>query len=362
MARPFRVLVLSIVPSPYQRDLLAALAARPEIDLQVVYAEAASPDSPWPKKDLAPYEAVLPGFYLSWGGSRFIINRTVPSLDDFDCLVLNGYITLPAQRLLRRRRKIPTLFWAEKMVAGSTGLKGKVQRWLAKPLEQLDGIVAIGRGAVEDYQRRYPGKPVHWLPYYCGIGEFGENIPQRPRDPMKILFCGQMIERKGVDLLLEAFQRLAPETNARLLLVGREAELPQMLEKVRAEVRERIDFAGFQAPEKLPEFYREADLFVLPSRYDGWGVVVNQALGAGLPMICSDAVGAARDLVEEGVNGSVFPAGDVDALTEVLRHWTTAPERLEAAAAANLARAPEWTPEAGAERWVKIITEHCAAR
>ena len=357
--RPLRVHLLSIVPSPYQRDLLGALAARPEVDLRVTYGEAQSPDSPWPAKPLRPFESVLPGFYLRWGQDRFLINRAVPDIGGLDCLIYNGYITLPAQRLLRRRLPLPQLFWAEKMVAGSTGLKGRIQRWLARPLERMSGIVAIGRGAVEDYERRYPGKPVYWLPYYCEIGAFGEAIPPRPRKPGTILFCGQMIHRKGVDLLLEAFARLPAEHGTRLLLVGREAELPQMLEKIPAEVRKRVEFAGFQAPEALPEFFRRADLFVLPSRYDGWGVVVNQALGAGLPMICSDAVGAARDIIEDGVNGSIFPSGEVDALAQALRYWAEDPDRLRAASDACLRQAPAWTPEAGAERWVHILQEQC---
>ena len=147
-----------------------------------------------------------------------------------------------------------------------------------------------------------------------------------------------------------AFQQLG--TRARLLLIGTEAELPQLLAPLPAEVRERIEYAGFQAPEDLPRFFARADVFVLPSRYDGWGVVVNQALGAGLPIICSDMVGAARDLVEQEVNGLIFPAGDSAALAERMRRFLD-----EAALAArwgevSRSRAHLWTPEAGAAKWI----------
>jgi len=131
-----------------------------------------------------------------------------------------------------------------------------------------------------------------------------------------------MIPRKGVDLLLRAFERITQQDlDAQLLLVGREAELPQMLPYLAEQARQRFEYAAFQAPEDLPLFFRRADLFVLPIRYDGWGIVVNQAVGAGLPAICSDAVGAARDLIEPGRNGAIVPASDVDALTERLAHY-----------------------------------------
>jgi len=357
--KPLRATFLSIVPSPYQRDLFRALAARPEVGLSVVYCEPASPDSPWPERALQPHESVLKGFHLNWGGSRFIINRQLPSTSGADVLVLNGYVTLPAQILSRTRaHRTHMLFWGEKMVGGGAGLKGAVQRVLARPVALCDGIVAIGRGAHADYQRRYPGKPVYSLPYYCDLAAFRARPVARPRTPPTILFCGQMIARKGVDILLEAFARLtARGLDARLLLVGREADLPAMLARVPDAARARIEYAGFQAPEDLPAFFEKADIFVLPSRYDGWGVVVNQAAGAGLPLVCSDAVGAAPDLIEPGVNGHIYPAEDATRLEQILAGYVADPDSIRRAGEASLARSYEIDPERGAARWVEILQE-----
>lgn len=357
MPRPVRVLFLSIVPSPYQRDLFARLAGRDDVDVRVVYCEAGSPDSPWPEKELAPFESVMPGFHLSWGGSRFLVNLRVPSVQDADVVVCNGYMTLAAQRLMRRcRGRVPVLFWGEKMVAASPGLKGAVQRWIARPLRRVDGFVAIGRGAKEDYERRYPRKPVCSIPYFCEMEVFRVNRPRRPRFPPVILFCGQMIGRKGLDLLLKAFARVR-ETGleAKLLLVGREEALPAMLREIPERFHADIENAGFQAPEALPGFFRRADLFVLPSRYDGWGVVVNQAVGAGLPVVVSDAVGAGPDLVLEGRNGYVFPAGDADSLAERMTRLLRDPSCLAEASDASWNLAPSFFPERGAELWARAL-------
>jgi glycosyltransferase involved in cell wall biosynthesis len=91
---------------------------------------------------------------------------------------------------------------------------------------------------------------------------------------------------------------------------------------------------------------------VLPSRYDGWGVVVNQALGAGLPIICSDMVGAGFDLVEEEVNGARFPVGDSGVLATQMQRFITEPSLSERWGKASRERARLWTPEAGAAKWV----------
>ena len=352
-----KVTLYSILPSPYQRDLLYALAQHPKVDLQVNYLEAACSDSPWPEKPIQDYERILPGFDVSWGLSRFHFNWHLPHFNDTNVVVFNGYMSLTAQLVLRwQAQQVPCIFWGEPMVASYGGLKGKLQPLLAQPLEQCRGIVGIGSQAVADYQQRFPNKPIFNIPYYCNLSEFRQEIPQRPRTPPTILFCGQMIARKGVDLLLEAFDRLLHKgLEANLLLVGREAELPEMLQQLPEKTRSQIEYAGFQAPENLPGFFRRADLFVLPSRYDGWGVVVNQAVGAGLPIICSDAVGAAKDLVTPKKNGLIFPAGDVDALTQSLEYYLQTSGAIAAGSAASQEKAEDWFPEVGAQKWVEAI-------
>ncbi|MBD2690200.1 glycosyltransferase family 4 protein [Anabaena catenula] len=351
------VIFYSILPSPYQRDLFYAISQHPDINLKIFYLEPACADSPWPEKPLQPYEHILPGFHLAWGLSRFHFNWHFPSTTETDVVVLNGYMNVTTQLLLRlQAQKIPCIFWGEKMVGSSQGIKGKLQKYLADSLKYCRAIAAIGTKAQQDYQQRFPDKPIFNIPYYCDLTNFSQDLPQRPRNPITILFCGQMIARKGVDVLIQAFDHLIQAgLNARLLLVGREAELPQLLELLPIMTRQKIEYAGFQSPENLPHFFREADIFVLPSRYDGWGVVVNQALGAGLPIICSDTVGAAYDLVEPGKNGFLFPSGDVVSLTEILINYLNNPETIAAASEQSLKKAINFSLQAGAESWMEVF-------
>jgi glycosyltransferase involved in cell wall biosynthesis len=345
-----KVAFVSVVPSPYQRDLFRALAARPEVELSVFYLEAAAPDSPWPEKALAPFEKVLRGTWLALGAARCHVNWPLPALREFDVVVMNTLMSLTGQWLMRTSlRGRPWIFWGERLNRG-----GALHSMLAAPLHRASGVAAIGSFAELDYRGRFP-EPRHFrIPYYCELAAFFA-APRRVRDDGTVvfLFCGQMIARKGVDILLAAFQRLA--RSARLLLVGREAELPALLAALPADARSRITYAGFQAPEDLPRFFSQADVFILPSRYDGWGVVVNQALGAGLPIICSDLVGAGHDLVEDEVNGAKFHAGDADALAAQMERLVAAPELVEKWGAASREKARDWTPEVGAGRWVEAL-------
>ena len=293
----------------------------------------------------------MPGFWFGLGKARIHINRGLPRVAEFDVTVINTLtVSITGQWLMRAQlRGEKWMFFGEKL-----GPRSRKQELLTAPLKRASGIAAIGSWAQRDYAARFPGVPVFNIPYHCELQPFFDTR-RAAREPGTItfFFCGQMIARKGLDHVLTAFAKL-PE-NARLLLVGREAELPQMLAALPESVRRRVNYAGFQAPDALPQFFAQADVFILPSRYDGWGVVVNQALGAGLPVICSDQVGAGHDLVADGENGYVFRVGEVDSLTEKMAHFTRDESLSAKQGAASRQRAADWTPARGAERWLAAL-------
>ena len=350
-----RVAFVSVVPSPYQRDLFATLATRDDVKPRIFYMERAAPDSPWPERPLAEYESYLPGFWFPLGKARVHLNWRLPSPGDYDVIVCNTLMSLTSQWLMRAKlRGARWMFWGEKL-----GTPSRKHNWLTAPLHRASGIAAIGSWAECDYTARFPNTRVFNIPYHCDLAPFAAE-PKTPSEPgtVTFLFCGQMIARKGVDHLLTAFATL-PE-NARLLLVGREAELPALLANLAPGVRKRVRYAGFQAPDALPKLFAEADVFVLPSRYDGWGVVVNQALGAGLPIITSDQVGAAHDLVREGENGFTFPAADANALAAAMLRYAANPALALTHGEASRRTHTDWTPARGAERWAKALQTVCA--
>jgi glycosyltransferase involved in cell wall biosynthesis len=106
-----------------------------------------------------------------------------------------------------------------------------------------------------------------------------------------------------------------------LLMVG-DGELRPSLEKLAHEAAPgRVKFLGFRNQSELPALYDLCDVFVLPSGFEPWGLVVNEVMNAGKTVVVSDQVGSGPDLVREGENGSIFPAGDVAGLTQILDRW-----------------------------------------
>lgn len=149
-----------------------------------------------------------------------------------------------------------------------------------------------------------------------------------PQDRSLIVFAGKLEDKKRPLDLLMAFQRLGPEPSASLLFVGAghlESEL-----RACAAGTPHVYFAPFQNQSVMPRVYSAADLFVLPSYGLGetWGLAINESLCLARPVIVSDHVGCAADLVEDNRNGLVFPAGSVDALTASLREALSDRQRL----------------------------------
>ena len=154
------------------------------------------------------------------------------------------------------------------------------------------------------------------------------------------LYVGRLVGVKGVDLLLEAFSRLTQP--ARLVLVGEgpeRARLGRLAEELGCE--QRTIFEGFINQNRLPDVYRSADVFVLPSFYEPWGLVVNEALACGTPCVVSSAVGAGPDLVRDEGAGHIFESGSAESLREALTlacdpairtRWTLKAERAVAKA------------------------------
>lgn len=354
-----RLVFLSVVPSPYQRDVFRALADRGRVSLQVHYLERAAPDSPWPEPALAAWENILPGVVAGRGRWRSHLNWRVPPPRPDETWIVNGAMTdVTTQRFIRFTRDVvPWCFWGEL----PSQPRGAWKRWLQRrqyaPLRRARAIVAVGERARAAYAQLAPDTPVFNRPYACRLEAFAAAATTRPRNPEPVfLFCGQMIARKGIDLLLRAFAQLGREgVAARLLLVGREADLPQFLAPLAPEICTRISYAGFLPPEELPAQFARADVLVLPSRHDGWGVVVNQAFGAGLPVICSDAVGAGLDLVQPDYNGRLVPAGDEPALAMAMRQFATSLALREACGAGAARTAASLAPERAAEFWEELV-------
>ena len=164
-------------------------------------------------------------------------------------------------------------------------------------------------------------------------------------DTAVILFCAKLQSWKRPLDLLRAFAK-ANLSNALLVFAG-EGPLRAQLESEAATlgIASRVRFLGFVNQSQLPAVYASADLMVLPSEYEPFAVVVNEAMCCGCPVVASDRVGAARDLVAPVAPQFVFPCGDTDALAVVLKDAFVDRSRLQLVSRSALAHIQTWSPE-----------------
>jgi glycosyltransferase involved in cell wall biosynthesis len=206
---------------------------------------------------------------------------------------ISSPLTLPQRGWLRQRlferRMRGLLRHADALVAMSESYRIEADRMMGRPVARTIPLPALDDGI----------------------------DPMKPADGGTILAAGRLIRQKGFDLLIDAFDRLDDQT-ARLVIVGSGPE-EQALRRQAATKRSasRITLAGY-APDIRP-FLDAARSFVLPSRFEGYGAVIVEALGAGRPVIATDSTPAVRDVLTDPECGLVVPIEDVEALSIAMR-------------------------------------------
>jgi glycosyltransferase involved in cell wall biosynthesis len=362
-----RAAFLTVMPTPYSQDLFRAMQGDGRISPQVFYLEMAAPDTYWGETRLPDYATILPGFWVPFLGGRLHINcgviRAIAEAHP-DVVVVAGYAGVTNQWVMwwLRRQRIPWVFWGELPGMRRRRTIGAALRRVAQfpAVRWADGIAAVGSRAVEAYAQMSGTRcPIENIPYCCDMTPFFtiSRTEKRSGDRLRFLYCGQLIHRKGVDLLLDAFCQIADASpNIELALIGEGPLRAELQEKVPTSIGRRVHVAGFQPVAHLPESFAAADVFVLPSRHDGWGVVVNQAVAAGMPIICSDAVGAAADLVVENENGNLFPTGNAQRLGEIIASFAHNPEKIQVLGKRSRDLAIQWTPERAVDRWHDLLS------
>jgi glycosyltransferase involved in cell wall biosynthesis len=202
--------------------------------------------------------------------------------------------------------------------------------WMPK----VTGIFSMGRMG-DQFFLKYGARPeqlyhVPWTPDYSRYEHADPEVLAAFRRKFKlrdnrryILFSGRLIQLKRVDLLIDAFAAIAdsrPDWD--LLIVGDGVLRSELEARVPERLRDRVVWTGFLQESECAVAYHAAEFMVLPSDIEHWSLVVLEALTAGRPVVSSDAVGAAYDLVADRKNGGIFPAGDLPALKQCLLEAT----------------------------------------
>jgi glycosyltransferase involved in cell wall biosynthesis len=206
---------------------------------------------------------------------------------------------------------------------------------------------ATARLLVDDY-----GVPAERLTVVTpGTDRAATHQPRPSEEPLMLLTVGAIVPRKGYDVLVEALARLKDHP-WRLVIVGDNTRSPETAARLDEDIAryglsDRIEIAGPVSEERLAELYAEADLFVLPSRFEGYGMAYTEAVAHGVPVIGTNA-GAIPDTVPSGA-GILVPPDDIEALAATLQRLIdNEPEREQLAAGARAASTsfPTWRESA----------------
>jgi glycosyltransferase involved in cell wall biosynthesis len=384
LKKKVRIAYLVSHPIQYQAPLLRRIAQEPDIDLTVFFGsdfsvrgykdEGFGVGVKWDVPLLEGYryeflpvvrDTTNPGTLTPL--NRGILSRLRGRKDaaGFDALWVHGYSSLNALQgmLAAKALGIPVLVRAESWLGDRdrSGATLAAKRIFFSVLRELvDGALPIGTQNAA-YWRHYLGEgfPLFRMPYAVDNHYFqkrGEEVQQGRAelqmelnlDPARpvILFASKLQRRKRCEDLVEAYKNLSPssggEPHPYLVIVG-DGEERAALEKQAAEGGlEGVRFCGFRNQSELPRFFDLATVFVLPSRHEPWGLIVNEVMNAGRAVIVSDDVGCQPDLIESGVEGCVFPAGDVAGLTDALRTVLATPETAAAMGQRGLERIRNW--------------------
>ena len=235
-----------------------------------------------------------------------------------DVVVLPGFFhfrTLPFHNWLRRLTGKVLVLWSEPFLnhprTSHSRLSLTVRKALLAPCDSpLVNLLAIGKDAEKDYFALGARRWKTWVFGFSArpMGQLERDPHLKVAGPVQLVYSGALIPRKGVDVLISALGR--PE------LVGRDWRLTVLgdgscrdelqAQTERLGIADKVTFTGALPIERCVEVYEAGDILVLPSRFDGWGAVVNEAMEFGMAIIASDRVGATRPLVAEGINGLLF--------------------------------------------------------
>lgn len=233
--------------------------------------------------------------------------------NEYDEIVFGGWDTKISwiANFLSPKSKNACIFESTINESQSSGLKGFLKKLFLSRLHK-----AYPSGILHSELLRSLGFDGDIVEYGgCGILNYQPQPEYQPREEVKnYIFVGRLIEVKNLETLISVFNQL-PELNLTIVGFGPlESKLKEMANK-------NIKFTGAIDNAKLPEYYRQADVFILPSKSETWGLVVEEALNNGTPVIVSDRVGCNKDLVSGGT-GIVFTYNDEDSLKSAIEKMT----------------------------------------
>ena len=361
-----RIAILTEIPAPYRIPLFNALAAHDGVELEILYLSTLDPVRPYPvySEEFRFRWNVLPGrattFRRRWTIFSLQTTRALRRARP-DVVIVGGW-NQPAFWIAlgwARRHRIPVICWVESTARDTRS--GSVATEAAKGafIRRCSAFLVPGRASAEYLDSLgVDGRPVEVAPNAVDNEIFGTRVAslRERRDALRaelgvdsplVLYAGRLDPEKDVGTLLAAMSTI----DAGLAIAG--SGVDEALLRARSGPRTR--FLGRLDRDELVRWYAAADVFALPARSDQWGMVLNEAVAAGLPVVSTEAPGGAWELVDDTANGFRVPIGDPEAFAIALRRVLDDPVFAKRARERSLELAQGFTPEG----WAAAVEAVC---
>ena len=375
-----KVLLLTNIISPYRIPLFNAISERGNFYFKVVALAEREKNREWKlvKNEIKFDYQILSGWHwFIWGKKKEIaihLNRGVfKTLLEYkpDVIITSGYDDLAYWQgfLYCKIFKKKYILWNSTTllsVGSVEGIKGRLKKII---IRGADKYIAYGTKAKEYLEyfgaeggKIYIGSNTVDMDYFRSrVEEYrnGDNfLRERKQYPKYLLLCmGQLIKRKGIIQVLKALDILGDQEIG-FFIVGSGPEENVLKIFCKEKNIKNVFFEGFQQQDKLAKYYALADIFILPSFEEVWGLVVNEALASGLYVLSSKYAGASYDLIEEGWNGAVFEPDDVDEIVRVIKNTKSKIKNIrEKRDEISQHACREFSIEKSADEFIKAIKE-----
>ncbi|MHB9004415.1 MAG: glycosyltransferase [Coriobacteriia bacterium] len=324
-----RLAILTNILAPYRVPLLNRVASVEGVEIKMFLTAEREPERLWDWFDDIEFEYEI-DHGVSWRGRQGFIRHFNPgvvrSIQSWkpDVVMAGGTLTIAALGLIAARWSgSPFVWWmdatAESDAAMSYGWLKMGKRQLTQAATAFVASSTLTAAYLEELGAKE--STIHECllgvdpePFAAAVDAFAGSRDEIAAEMgirgSVVLYVGQLEPYKGVDLLLDACFFLDAKEPLTILLVGQGSQEDLLRQKAAGRGLHNVVFAGFVQPRELPKMYAIADVFCLMSRYEPFGVVVAEAVAAGLPVVCSRHAGASGDLVRDGENGFVVSPED----------------------------------------------------
>lgn len=355
MLQGLKVAFVTNIPTPYRSVMSHAWVEETGINLTVYYTEPGDMGRGWAVPAPEGIKEVRLPVVASFGQYGRLNHGLSSVVRAHDAIIIGGYeqpTYLWLMALCRKLRKPYVLLFdgiSPKKIDVSEGGKVALKRWAVAGARACFANGLVGKRYMEKLGMRAEGIFNQYLSVDgCRIGKAIEDTDIRSLhraeldiadDQRVILYVGRFIPQKNVTDIIRAISLLETEKYV-FIGVGSGPTL-EYVRRLGTELGVRAIFPGFASQDDLPKWYAVGDVLILPSSNEAWGLVCNEAMAAGLPIIVSDEVGCGPDLVIEGETGFAFEVGDTDGLAACIGSATSACSNMGTSARELISR---WTP------------------